>query len=94
MNANPELDALLGRHAGVALDMAVWTSTAQRTASTTLRNSMIDAVAGALDDASTVHGDDRVDQVAAKCPEPRKRAVFVRAGEPAIAGDVGHKNCC
>ena len=42
MNANPELDALLGRHAGVALDESGCRSTAQRTASTTLRNSMIE----------------------------------------------------
>jgi hypothetical protein len=29
-------------------------------------------IAGALDDASVVHGDDRVDQVAAQRPEPRQ----------------------
>ena len=42
MNADAKLDALLGRHAGVALDETVCTSIAQRTASTTLRNSMIE----------------------------------------------------
>ena len=50
------------------------------------------AVAGALDDASVMHGDDRVDQVAAQRPKPRQRAIFVRSCEPAIAGDVGHQN--
>ena len=50
------------------------------------------AVAGALDDASVVHGDDRVDQVAAERPEPRQRAVLVGPCEPAVAGDVGHQN--
>jgi hypothetical protein len=50
------------------------------------------AVAGALDDASAVHGDDRVDQVAAQRPQPRKRTLLVGAGELAIAGDVGHQN--
>ena len=71
--------------------IAVWTSTAQRTASTTLRNSMIAAVPGALDNAAVVHGNDRIDQVAAERPEPRQRPVFVRPCEPAIAGDVGHQ---
>ena len=52
------------------------------------------AVASALDDASTVHGDDRIDQVAAERPEPRQRAVFVGAGEPAIAHDVSNQNRC
>ena len=49
---------------------------------------MIDAVAGALDDASVMRGDGWVDQVAAQRPEPRKSAVLVRAGEPAIADDI------
>ena len=42
-----------------------WISIAQRTASTTLRNSTMAAVAGALDDAPMMHGDGRIDQVAA-----------------------------
>ena len=50
------------------------------------------AVAGALDDAPVVHGDDRVDQVAAQRPEPRQRAIFVRSCEPTVARDVGHQN--
>ena len=53
-----------------------------------------DAVAGALDDASVMHGDGRVDQVAAKRPKPRQHAVFVRPCEPAVAGDVGDQNRC
>ena len=41
------------------------------------------AIAGALDDASTMHGDSRVDEVAAQCPQPRERALLVRSREPA-----------
>ena len=46
------------------------------------------AVAGALDDAPVMHGDGRVDQVAAQRPEPRQRAILVRAGEPAVTDDI------
>ena len=46
------------------------------------------AVAGALDDAAVMRGDGGIDQVAAQPPEPRQRAIFVRAGEPAVADDV------
>ena len=41
VNADAELNPAILRHAGVALDHAFCTSIAQRTASTTLRNSMI-----------------------------------------------------
>ena len=74
--------------------MAVWTSTAQRHGVDHAAKLDDRAVAGALDHAPMVHGDDRVEQVAAERPEPRKRAVFVRSCEPAIAGDVGHQNRC
>ncbi len=50
------------------------------------------AVAGALDDAAMVHGDGRIDQVAAERPQPRQRPVLVGPGEPAIADDVGHQD--
>ena len=38
------------------------------------------AVAGALDDPAMMHGDRRVDQVAAQGPEPRQRPVLVGSG--------------
>ena len=94
MNANPELDAPLGRHAGVALDEAVLHFDGAAHGVDHAAELDDRAVAGALDDASVVHGDDRVDQVAAQCPEPRQRAIFVRPCKPAIAGDVGHQNRC
>ena len=50
------------------------------------------AVAGALDDASVMHGDRRVDQVAAQRPQPRQNPVLVGSGEPRIADDIGHQD--
>jgi hypothetical protein len=92
MNANAKLDALLGQHVGVALDHRGLDF--DRAAHRVDHAAELDnaAVPGALDDAAVVHGDDRVDQVAAERPEPRQRAVLVGAGEPAVAGDVGHQN--
>ena len=37
------------------------------------------SIAGALDDAAMMHGDYRINQIAADRPEPRKRKVFIRA---------------
>ena len=92
MNAQPKLDALLGRHVRVALDHSGLDF--DRAADGVDHATEFDdrAVAGALDHASVMHGDDRVDQVAPQRPEPRQRSVFVGAGEPAVAGDVGHQN--
>ena len=83
---------LFRRDPCVALDHGVCTSMAHRTASTTLRNSMIAAVAGALDDAAMVDRDRGVKQIAAERPQSRESAFFVRPGKPAIADDVGTKD--
>ncbi len=92
MNANPELDALLERDAGIALDHCGLDF--DRAAHRVDHAAELDnaAIAGALDDAAVVHGDDWVDQVAAKRPQPRQRAVLVCAGEPAIAGHIRNQN--
>src|ERR1700729_1468855 len=50
------------------------------------------AIAGGLDDAAMMHGDEGVDQVAAERPEPRQNSIFVRAGESAIADDIRDQN--
>ena len=69
------------------------TSRAQRTASTTLRNSTI-AVAGPLDHASVVARNRRVEEVTAQRPESGERALLVSPSQPAIADDVGNQNGC
>ena len=88
MNADAELDAALGRQAGVALDEAVLHL--DRAAHRVDHAAELDeaAVAGALDDAPAMRVDRRIDQIAAQPPQPRQRAILVRAGEPAVADDV------
>ena len=94
MDADAELDAALGRHAGVALDHAVLHL--DRAAHRVDHAAELDeaAVAGALDDAPVMRGDGGVDQVAAQAPEARQRAILVRAGEPAVADHVGDEDRC
>ena len=46
------------------------------------------AVAGSLDDASVMRVDGGIDQIAAQPPQPRQRAILVRAREPAVADHV------
>ena len=89
MDADAELDAALGRQPGVALDHAVLNF--DRAAHGVDHAVELDqrAVAGALDDAAMMKGDGRVDQVAAQRPQPRERALLVRAREPAVADNVG-----
>ena len=48
---------------------------------------------GALDDAPMMGVDRGINQIAAQPPEPRERALLVRAGEPAIADHVGNQDC-
>ncbi len=89
MDADAELDAAILRHAGIALDHAVLhldgaAHGIDHTAELDQR-----PIPGALDHAPVVHGDGRIDQVAAQCPQPRQGAIFVRASEPAVPDHVG-----
>ena len=88
MNADAEFDAPVRRHAGVALDHAVLHF--DRAAHGVDDAAELDdrAVAGALDDAAVMHGDGRVDQVAAQRPQAREDSILVGAGEPAVADDI------
>ncbi len=92
MNPDAELDAPLGRHAGIAFDHRVlqFDGAADRIDDTAEFDDA--AVAGALDDTAMMYGDRGVDQVAAKRSEPSEDAIFVRPGEPAVADDVGHQD--
>ena len=92
MNADPKLDALVGRDPCVALDhgMLHFECAAHRVDDAAELDDA--AVAGALDDASVMGGDGRVDQIAAEAAQARKCPVFVRAGKPRIADDVGHQD--
>jgi len=50
------------------------------------------AVASALDDATMMHGDGRIDQIAAQRPESRQDAILVRSREPAVSDNVRDQN--
>src|SRR5271165_2335937 len=50
------------------------------------------AIASALDHASPVHRDRRIDEVAAQRAQPRERSLLVRSGKPAKSYDVGGQN--
>ena len=91
MNADAELDAAIRRHAGVALDHAVLHFDRAAHGVDDAAELDDDAVAGALDDAPVMHGDGRIDEIAAQRPQPRQDAILVRAGEPAVADDVRDK---
>ena len=88
MNADAELDAALRRQPGVALDKAVLDL--DRAAHRVDHAAEFDeaSVAGALDDATMMHSDGRIDQVAAQRAKSGERAILVGAGEPAVADDV------
>ena len=88
MDADAELDAALGRKPALRSTMPFCTSMAQRTASTTLRNSMRTAVPGALHDATVVDTDGRGDQIAPERPQPCQRTFLVAAREAAEADHV------
>jgi hypothetical protein len=88
MNANAKLDPTFRRQAGVALDHAGLHL--KRAAHGVDHAAELDdrAIAGALHNAPMMHGDDGVDEIAAKRPQARKDTILVRAREPAISDDV------
>ena len=92
MNADAELDALLGRHADVALDQRVLNC--DRAAHRFDHAAELDeaSIAGALEDAAVMGGYRGVDEIGAQAPETRERAILVRSRDPAEADDVGDQD--
>ena len=90
VDSDAKFDAALRRKVGVASDHRVlhFVRAADRVHDAAELDDR--PVPGALDDPAVMRGDGRVDQVGAQFAEPRKRALFVGAGQPAIADDVGH----
>jgi len=93
MNADAEFDSAVVRHAGVALDHAALNLDGAAHRVDDAAELDQSAVASALDYPPVVHGDRRVDEIAAQGPEPREGAVLVRPGEPAEADDVSGQDC-
>src|SRR5262249_7274768 len=94
MNAHAELDALIHRYWHVALAHAALHF--HRAARSVHRAGEFDqnAVAGPLDDPAAMLGNFGLQEAAPKYVDPRERALFVSAHQPAVAGDVAGKNCC
>ena len=94
MDADAKFYAFVRRHARVALDHGVLHF--ERAAHRVDDAAKLDdaAVAGALDDAAMMHGDCRIDQIAAQRAQSRQGSIFVRAGEPAIADYIRDQDRC
>ena len=94
MDADAELDAALGRKAGVALDHAVLHLDGAAHGVDHAAELNDGSIAGALDHAPIVDGDYRVDQIAAERSQPRQCPILVGASEPAVSDHVRHQNRC
>ena len=84
MDADAELDAALGRKAGVALDHAVLHLDGAAHGIDHAAELDEVPVTGALDDAPVMRGDGGIDQIAAQPAETRQCAILVGASEPAV----------
>ena len=89
MNADTELDATVGRDAGVAFDHSIlhFDGAAHRIDDAAKLDQR--PVAGALEHTSVVDGDGGIDQIAAQSSEPRQSAILVNASQTAETDDVG-----
>ena len=92
MDADPKFDALVRRDLSVALDHRPLDFNGAVHCVDDAPELDNCAVAGALDDAAVMHGDGRIDQVAAERPQPRQNPVLVGSGKPRIADHVGHQD--
>ena len=92
MDADAELDPLLGRQSDVALDHAAlhFDCAAHRVHDAPEFDDR--AIARTLDDAPAMNRNDGVDEIAAKGSQAREDAILVRAREPAISNDVRDQN--
>ena len=92
MDADAELDAALGRKAGVALDRAVLHL--DRAAHGVDDAAKLDeeAVAGALHNTPVMRSNGGIDQIAPQPPEPRQGAILVGAGKLAVSDHIGGEN--
>ena len=93
MDADAELDAALGRQAGVALDEAMLHLDRATHRVDDAAKLDDDAVARALDHPAAMDGDRRLDQVAPQRAHTRQNPVLVGARQPREPDDVGHQNC-
>ena len=93
VDADAELDALVLRHAGIALGHAALNGDRATHGVDDAGELDQDAVARGLDDAAGMFGDPGVQEFAAMRLEARERAFLVVADQPAVAGDVRCEDC-
>ena len=88
MDADPEFDATIGRHARVAFDHCVLHL--DRAAHRVDHAAKLDeaAVTRALYDSPVMCGDGGIEQIAAKGRQTGQNAVLVGAGKPAVSDDI------
>src|ERR1700722_2740326 len=91
MDADAELDAALGRQAGVPLDHAVLYFDGTTHGVDYAAEFNETSVTGALHYAPVMDGDGRIDQIAPQRPESRQGSILVRAGKPAVADHIRHE---
>ena len=84
-----KIDALVGRHSDVALDHRILNCDRASHRLDDAAELDQSPVAGALEHAAVLAGDGGVDEFGAQRPQPRERAVLVRARHAAEADDVG-----
>ena len=89
VNADAEIDALIGGHSDVALDHRVLNRDGAAYGFDDAVELDHRPVASALEHAPVLAGDRGIDEVGAQRPQPRERAIPVRARHPAEADDVG-----
>ena len=94
MDADAELDAALGRKAGVALDHTVLHLDGAAHGVDYAAELNDGSIAGALDHAAIVDGDYRVNQIAPKRSQPRQYPILVGASKPAVPDHVRYQNRC
>ena len=93
IDADAKLDpAVSAARSALRSAMPRWTSTAQRTASTTLRNSTSTPSPVVLTMRPLMLGDLRIEQRRAVRLELDERARLVRSHEPAVADHIGGKD--
>ena len=92
MNADPEFNTAILRDACVALDHRVLhlDGAAHRVYDAAEFDER--PIAGALDDATVMNGDRRVDEIASQRPQASQGTILVCAGQPAEANHIGGKD--
>ena len=92
VDAYPEFDTAVFRRAGVPLHHAVLNFDSAVDGVDDAPKLNQHAITGALDYATVVNGDCRIDQVATEGAQTRQDTVLVRAGQSAVANHIGGRN--